>query len=161
MGFWGSSLITSCPSPKNAPKEISGPIKGQSISDSQFEHKGQSGSFFVIKMLPPQTQKSLSSTKWLLITRLNLYDWNFSGPHSCKRATSIKHPQNYAIIAISWPFSAFCSKSRFWDFGFWIYVHHSTHNKWKHRTNCECCPGHSLIVNHNVMIQVLQFVRNS
>ena len=32
-------LITSCPSPKNAPKDISSPIKGQSIFDSQFEHK--------------------------------------------------------------------------------------------------------------------------
>ena len=35
----------------------------------------------------------------------------------------------------------------------------------KHRKNCECCPGHYLIVNHyssmNVMVQVSQFVSNS
>ena len=23
-----------------------------------------------------------------------------------------------------------------------------THHSWKHRKNCECCPGHYLIVNH-------------
>ena len=32
----------------------------------------------------------------------------------------------------------------------------------KHRKNCECCPGHYLIVNHyDVIIQVWQFVSNS
>ena len=42
--------------------------------------------------------------------------------------------------------------------GRWIY-------KKKHHKNCECCPGHYLIVNHyssmNVMVQVSQYVNNS
>ena len=38
-------------------------------------------------------------------------------------------------------------------------------DKFKHRKNCECCPGHYLIVYHyssmNVIVQVSQFVSNS
>ena len=48
-----------------------------------------------------------------------------------------------------------------------VNIHHDhKHTKeYKHRKNCECCPGHYLIVNHcssmNVMVQVSQFVSNS